>query len=101
VAGTFQGENGNNIATCQTRRGLILAGGAAPIVVDGTVAAAATSYGSDSYKGDSEHYKKHSDEYKRHDEDEYDSYQPKPFKGEMLMFSPTVVSCMNKHSQCS
>jgi hypothetical protein len=105
VAGTFQGANGNNIKTCQTRRGLILAGGAPAITVGvGPAAAAATiMYDSDEhYKGDSEHYKgdsehyKHSGEYKKHYDEDSDSYKPMPpapFTGEVVIFSPIVVSC--------
>jgi len=89
VAGTFQGTNGNNIKTCQTRRGLILPGsGAAGPDTDLTAGAAATIM-YDGYKGDEDHKRSH--EYKD-DEDSDSSEKIKPFKGVDLVFTPVVVA---------
>jgi len=93
VAGTFQGTNGNNIKTCQTRRGLILpGGGAAGPDTDLTAGAATVTIMNinnnstatpkileddhkeyikhDGYKGDEEYKRIYDDdhrEYRRHD----------------------------------
>jgi hypothetical protein len=90
VAGTFQGENGNPIKTCQTRRGLILAGSAIPIDIIAAGAAATIMSDSDKpYNGDSDK------PYKRSYE-----YEPRPklvvpeFKGEAVIFNPVMVSCL-------